>query len=81
VILWNELGQVTESTVANVVARFGRDYVTPPVSCGLLAGTLRAEQLAAGRIRERIITREELARADRVFLLNSVRGWIPAVWA
>ncbi|HEY3295187.1 MAG TPA: aminodeoxychorismate synthase component I [bacterium] len=77
VLLWNERGDITESTVANVVAQFGRELVTPPVSCGLLAGAYRAHLLAKGRIAERCISKDELRHAERVYLINSVRGWIP----
>lgn len=76
VILWNELGEVTEGTEANVViAREGRK-VTPPIECGLLPGILRAELLAAGEIEESRISREELVAAEEVWLINSVRGWM-----
>jgi para-aminobenzoate synthetase/4-amino-4-deoxychorismate lyase len=81
VILWNERGEITESTVANVVVRLGRDLVTPPVSCGLLAGTYRAALLAHRHIREQVLRKEDLARADAVYLINSVRGWMRAVVA
>ncbi len=78
VVLWNPAGEVTESTVANVVARIDGALVTPPVECGLLAGTFRAELLAGGEVRERAIPKERLAAAEELFLVNSVRGWIPA---
>jgi para-aminobenzoate synthetase/4-amino-4-deoxychorismate lyase len=77
VILHNERGEVTESALANVIARFGSDLVTPPVECGLLAGTYRAHLLARGRIHEGLLTLADLPRADAVYLINSVRGWIP----
>jgi para-aminobenzoate synthetase/4-amino-4-deoxychorismate lyase len=47
---------------------------TPPVSCGLLPGTLRAEMLERGEIVERIIPLQALAASPRFFLINSVRG-------
>ena len=50
---------------------------TPPRECGLLAGTLRAELLERGEIEERVITRADLLRASRLWLINSVRGWVP----
>jgi len=81
VILWNEKGEVTESCTANLVIEVaGRKY-TPPVECGLLAGTFRAQLIDDGVVAERVIRREELRQADAVFLVNSVRRWIPVVWA
>lgn len=77
VILWNADGEVTESTRANVVAEIGGVLCTPPVSCGILAGTFRAELLETGDVVERVITVEELLRSPRVMLVNSVRGMMP----
>ncbi len=78
VILWNERGEVTESSIANLVAEIDGVLVTPPVACGLLPGTFRQDLLDRGRITERIITVDELKAAPRLFLINSVRGWMPA---
>ena len=49
VVLWNPDRQVTESTIANIVVDIDGRKVTPPVDCGLLAGTFRAELLESGR--------------------------------
>jgi para-aminobenzoate synthetase/4-amino-4-deoxychorismate lyase len=75
VILWNERGELTEATTSNLVLDVDGGRYTPPVSAGLLAGTLRARLLAAGEIAERTLTPADLARAERVWLINSVRGW------
>jgi para-aminobenzoate synthetase/4-amino-4-deoxychorismate lyase len=83
VILWNRRGEITESTVANVVVEMKGKRYTPPVSSGLLGGVFRQTLLRRGRVRERALTRQDLRRADGVFLVNSVRGWIPVesrVW-
>lgn len=79
VILWNAQGEITEAINFNVVAEIAGEWVTPPVDCGLLAGTLRAELLDTGAITERRITVEELRAASRVRLINSVRGQVDAV--
>lgn len=75
VILWNERGEITESTIANVVVEIDGELFTPPVECGLLAGTFRAKLLSEGKIKERIIAKEELVNAEQAFLINSVRKW------
>ncbi len=75
VLLWNERGELTESSIANVVLDLDGMLVTPPVEAGLLPGTYRAWLLANGRIRERPIFLAELHRARQVWLINSVRGW------
>jgi para-aminobenzoate synthetase/4-amino-4-deoxychorismate lyase len=79
VILWNDSGDVTESTIANLVISIEGNLYTPPVHAGLLPGTLRAQLLEEGRVVERSIRREDLRAADEIFLINSVRGWLPAV--
>jgi len=76
VILWNRRGEVTESTIANVVAEIEGQRCTPPIECGLLGGMFRAELLEMGTIHERVITRDEFAAASRLWLINSLREWI-----
>ena len=78
VILWNRRGEVTESTIANVVVEIDGVRYTPPIECGLLGGTFRAELLEAGTIVHRVLTREEVASASRLWLINSLREWIDA---
>lgn len=78
VLLWNEAGDVTESTIANVVVEKDRKKWTPPVSCGLLAGTFREVLLRQGTIAERSLTRDEVRAADAIYLINSVRKWLRA---
>ena len=78
VILFNERGEVTESTIANVVVQIGGRKITPPVSCGLLAGTFRQYLLEHGEIEEEIVLFDTLRSADKIFLINSVRKWIPS---
>ncbi|MCM3904022.1 MAG: aminodeoxychorismate synthase component I [Pyrinomonadaceae bacterium] len=79
VILWNERGEVAESSVANIVVKVDGELFTPPQNSGLLAGTFREELLAEGKIRERVIYKEHLRQASSFFLINSVRKWMAAV--
>jgi para-aminobenzoate synthetase/4-amino-4-deoxychorismate lyase len=74
VLLFNEAGQVTESTRANVAVEINGVLYTPPVRCGLLPGTCRASLLEQGRLQERTITVQEVLNGHFVYLLNSVRG-------
>ncbi len=77
VILFNERGEITESCIGNVFAEFedGR-IVTPPVSCGLLAGAYRNHLLKLGRVQEAVVEKRALLQAKRLWLGNSVRKWI-----
>ena len=77
-LLFNERDEITEFTKGNVVVELDGQRVTPPVSCGLLAGVLRAEMLTDTKIVERVISRADLARATGLWFLNSVRGMVPA---
>jgi para-aminobenzoate synthetase/4-amino-4-deoxychorismate lyase len=77
VLLWNEEGEVTEFTTGNLVIERAGERWTPPLDCGLLAGTLRAELLDRGEIRERVLSRADVVAAQRCWLINSVRGWVP----
>lgn len=78
VLLLNERGELCEGTITTLFLR-GPDGVllTPPLSCGLLAGVLRAEQLATGAAREAIVTPSDLA-GTAFFVGNSLRGLIAA---
>lgn len=76
VLLWTPQGQLTESTVANIVVRIGDEWVTPAASLGLLPGVFRARLLASGVVREGRVSKDDLLQAEHVFLINSVRGWM-----
>lgn len=78
VLLYNQRGELTEATIANLVIELDGNLVTPPVACGLLAGTFRAMLLEQGIIKEQVITRKDLACCTKIFLVNSVRGWMEA---
>lgn len=78
VLLWNRRREITESTIANVVVKIGEKYFTPPVECGLLPGTYRASLLEEGRIREKVITLDDLKKSKSIYLINSVRKWLKA---
>ncbi|NIO16916.1 MAG: aminodeoxychorismate synthase component I [Deltaproteobacteria bacterium] len=74
-IFLNGEGEVTETSIANIVALKDGRYLTPPVSSGLLPGTFREKLLREGVIEERVLTPGDLARADRIYLVNSVKKW------
>lgn len=74
VLLYNRRGEVTETTIANVTLTIDGCEVTPPVRCGLLAGTLRQRLLAEGRLTEGVIPLEAVVARGGCTLINSVRG-------
>lgn len=79
VLLWNADGEVTETSIANLVVELDGKLLTPPVESGLLPGVFRGWLLSRGEIRESRITLEQLRRAGRIFAINSVRRWREAV--
>jgi para-aminobenzoate synthetase / 4-amino-4-deoxychorismate lyase len=79
VLLVNERGEVTESTIANVAVRLDSAWVTPPRDAGLLAGTYREVLLREGRLVERSVPLDELRAAEEIALVSSVRGWREAM--
>jgi para-aminobenzoate synthetase/4-amino-4-deoxychorismate lyase len=78
VLFRNEKGHVTEGAISNVLILKNGVYFTPPVSCGLLAGTVRRHLLESRpfTIEERILTPEDFAQADAVFCSNALRGLV-----
>jgi para-aminobenzoate synthetase / 4-amino-4-deoxychorismate lyase len=74
VLLWNEKGEITESTIANIFVELDGQLYTPPINSGLLPGIFRATLLENRTVTARIIRRGDLTRSTRIYLANSVRG-------
>ena len=77
VLLRNARGEVTESTIANLVADLDGVLVTPPLSSGLLPGLYRQYLLESGQVTERVLHPRDLAAARALYLVNSLRGMWP----
>jgi para-aminobenzoate synthetase/4-amino-4-deoxychorismate lyase len=75
VLLYNEKDELTEFTIGNLVVELEGQLITPPISCGVLAGTFRAHLLETGQITERAIPIQHLTRCTRIFRINSIRRW------
>jgi len=77
-LFFNERGELTEGTIHNVFVVKDGVWRTPPVTCGLLPGTLRAQILKNEKNAcEAILGVKDLKKADAVYLCNSVRGLYP----
>lgn len=79
-VLWNTRGEVIECTRGNIALLLDGRWVTPAAGCGLLPGVGRAHWLAEGRMVEAIVHLNDLQRVDAVAFINSLRGWVDAVW-
>lgn len=77
-IFLNERGEVCEGTITNIFAETGAGLVTPPLSCGLLPGILRAHLLETGEAREATLSPDLLRSARALHVGNALRGLIPA---
>ena len=75
VLLHNECGELTEFTIGNLVVELDGQYLTPPISSGVLPGTFRAHLLETEQAVERILRVEHLKDCRRIFRVNSVRQW------
>lgn len=73
-LLVNERGEITETSILNVAVKRDGVWITPLVSCGLLPGTMRAELLDEGSIREGVILASDLVSGETIRCFNAVRG-------
>ncbi len=78
VLFINTDGEVTEGAISNIfiLKDSASALLTPPISCGLLAGTYRRMLLEQGRAVERVLTVEDVLTAEEVYVANSVRGLV-----
>jgi para-aminobenzoate synthetase/4-amino-4-deoxychorismate lyase len=74
ILLYNQKGEITETTVANVACEIDGVLCTPSLACGLLPGTYRQWLLDRGRMQEKVITVAEALGSPAVFLMNALRG-------
>lgn len=72
----NERGELTQGSYTNIFVKRNADglWLTPPLDCGLLPGTLRADLLESGKAVEQILFPQDLATAQSLALGNSLRG-------
>jgi len=75
VVMFNQRGEITETTIANIVICQDGEWLTPSLDSGLLAGTFRRVLLEQGVISEQEITVAQLQAAEQIYLINSIRGW------
>ncbi|WP_332719643.1 aminotransferase class IV family protein [Pelagibacterium mangrovi] len=80
VVFLNQRGELTEGSYTSLFLERDGPILTPAIECGLLPGTLRGELLATGKAHEALLYPQDLARANRIWLGNSVRGLMPAHW-
>ncbi|HEY1761831.1 MAG TPA: bifunctional anthranilate synthase component I family protein/class IV aminotransferase [Acidimicrobiales bacterium] len=75
VVMINERGECTETTIASIAARVSGTWVTPPLSSGCLPGIGRARLIDEGVLVEAVLRPEDLRGATELAVVNSLRGW------
>jgi 4-amino-4-deoxychorismate lyase len=80
VVFLNERDEVCDGTIMTLFFDRGQGLRTPPLTCGLLPGVLRASLLDGGAVQEDILLARDLPHV-RLWVGNSLRGLVPAVWA
>jgi len=78
VLYLNERGEIAEGSRTNVFVERGGKLFTPPLASGLLPGVLRSALIASGKAEEAVLTLDDLAGANNVYVGNSVRGLVKA---
>lgn len=76
VILQNERDEICDGTITTLFFDRGQGLRTPPLTCGLLPGVLRARMACA----EEVLLVRDLPHV-RLWVGNALRGLIPADWA
>lgn len=79
VVLVDADGRVLETTIATIAARIDGTWCTPPLEVECLPGVGRALAIGRGELIERVLTTEDLRRAEELAVISSARGWRPAV--
>lgn len=75
VVLVNTRGELTETTIANLAARLDGRWYTPPLTSGCLPGIGREIAVEQGIVHERVLRAEDLAVAEKLAVISSLRGW------
>lgn len=75
-IFTNEKGELTEGARSNIVLQISGKLFTPPIKSGLLNGILRQKLIKQGKIKEKKLHLNDLKKAEKIFCINSVRGFV-----
>ena len=70
-------GELTESTIANLILEINGSRYTPPIHVGVLPGTFRAHLIQTQQVRVKKLYLSDLLKAEQIWLVNAVRKWQP----
>ena len=75
-INYNQHDEITEFVNGNIALLINDEWITPAITSGLLAGTMRQHYLNQHKLIEKTINKKDILLADKIAFINSVRGWI-----
>lgn len=74
VIFFNERDELTEGSISNIFLKINEVWHTPKINCGLLEGIARNHYIRVLNATTSILNQQMLFQAEKVLLVNSVRG-------
>ena len=78
-MIFNRENNVTETGLSNLAFLFGDTWLTPPISAGILPGTMRSLAIEKCGVQVRNIHITEVPQADEIYLLSSLKIAQPVV--
>lgn len=72
-LIFNKSNEVTETSISNIVLRIDDQWVTPPISAGILPGIMRQIAIEECEVQVRPIHISEIPNVTSAFLLSSLR--------
>ena len=73
IICLNSDGEITEGAVSNFIFRIDGQWITTPLSSGVLPGAQRAIVIERCGVGVKAISRSDMARADAAFVISSLK--------
>ncbi|NSM83323.1 chorismate-binding protein, partial [Enterococcus faecalis] len=75
-LLYNNKNELTEFINGNLVLEMNKNLYTPYLDSGILPGVMRELLIKENKITEKRLLVKDLANADKVYLINSVREFV-----
>ena len=72
-ILFNTANKVTETAISNIVFKIDDNWITPPITAGILPGIMRAIAIERCGVMVRDIHISEIAEVEEALLLSSLK--------
>lgn len=72
-VLFNDKNEITETAVSNLAFFIGGQWVTPPITSGILPGVIRAIAIEQCAVKVRPIHVSEIPEVESGFMLSSLR--------